>query len=83
MSCIVTKGDQPLTLFWTFTDAETNFERNLSTNDGVVISKPNAKLSVLSLEAVKSRHRGVYGCKASNRAGVAQYSALLAINGLI
>lgn len=80
-TCTVTKGDQPLIIYWSFIDAETNIERNLTTNDGVVISRPNSKLSLLSLEAIKGRHRGVYGCKVSNKAGVAEYSAQLAING--
>jgi len=39
------------------------------------------KMSVLSIEAVKARHRGNYTCFAHNKAGVAQQSAYLAING--
>lgn len=79
--CSITKGDQPLKIFWSFTDAETSVERNLTTNDGVIITRNGNKLSVLNIESIKSRHRGIYKCISANKAGVAEYSATLAING--
>ena len=80
-TCSVTKGDLPLDIWWTFREIDGLNEKKLSTNDGVVISRPNAKLSLLSIEAVKGRHRGNYTCIVSNKAGTIQYSAQLAING--
>ena len=56
-------------------------ERNLTTNDGVVIAKTGNKLSVMTIESVKGRHRGNYTCYAKNKAGISMYSASLAING--
>lgn len=55
---------------------------NLTTNDGVVISRNSQKVSMLSIDAIKSRHRGNYTCFASNKGGVAQHSSYLAITGL-
>jgi hypothetical protein len=71
----------PLKIFWTFQEDGMPDSYNLSTNDGIMITKPSAKMSVLGIEAVKARHRGNYTCFAQNRAGLAQHSAYLAING--
>lgn len=78
--CSVSKGDLPLSIFWKFHN-EHFPEYNLTSNDGVLITKNNAKVSVLTIEAVKARHRGNYTCFASNRAGIAHHSAFLSING--
>ena len=81
-TCIITKGDLPLKIWWTLSDSlESLSEYNISTNDGVVISKNGNKVSLLNIEAVKARHRGNYTCYAKNRAGVTKHSAYLAING--
>ena len=40
-------------------------------------------MSMLGIEAVKARHRGNYTCYAQNKAGIAQYSAFLSVNGSI
>lgn len=80
--CSVIKGDlQQLKIWWLFKGEDEEFPYNLTTNDGIIISRTGQKLSVLNIEAVKARHRGNYTCFASNRAGVAQHSAYLAING--
>lgn len=78
-SCSITKGDMPLNIYWTFNSSDHAI--NLTTNDGIVISRNNPKFSILAIESVKARHRGNYTCFASNKGGVAQYSAYLAING--
>ena len=54
---------------------------NLTTNDGIVITRNSQKISMLAIEAVKARHRGNYSCFAQNKAGVAQHSAFLSVNG--
>ena len=80
--CSVTKGDLPLNIWWTLSDSiESQSEYNISTNDGVVISKNGNKVSMLNIEAVKARHRGNYSCYAKNKAGISKHSAYLAING--
>lgn len=80
-TCIITKGDLPIKIWWTLVDDFTGFEKNLTTNDGVVITRTSQKLSLLNIDAVKARHRGNYTCVAKNKAGISQHSAFLAING--
>lgn len=79
--CSITKGDLPLKIMWLFQGVDDTSPYNLSSNDGVIITKPSQKMSVLAIEAVKARHRGNYTCIASNKAGLAQHSAYLSING--
>lgn len=79
--CSITKGDSPLKIWWTFVSDTDSMTYNLSSNDGVVISRNTQKISVLGIEAVKARHRGNYSCFAQNKAGLAQYSAFLSVNG--
>jgi hypothetical protein len=79
--CSVTKGDVPMKLWWTFKSDLEDHAYNLTTNDGVVITRNNQKVSMLTIEAVKARHRGNYTCHAQNRAGVTQQSSYLSING--
>lgn len=80
-TCIVTKGDLPIHIWWTLIDDFDREARNLSTNDGVVITRPSQKLSLLNIDAVKARHRGNYTCFARNKAGVTQHSTFLHVNG--
>jgi Immunoglobulin I-set domain len=71
-----------MSIWWSLNDEYQNLERNLTTNDGVVVARSSPKVSMLTIEAVKARHRGNYTCFAKNKAGVSQHSAYLAINGL-
>ena len=68
-------------LWWTFKGDNDNFPHNLTTNDGIVITRNSQKMSVLGIEAVKARHRGNYTCHAQNKAGVSEQSSYLSING--
>lgn len=79
--CSVNKGDLPIKIWWTLSESEHDYPRNLSTNDGVVIAQTGNKLSVLNIESVNGRHRGNYSCHAKNKAGIVHHSAYLAING--
>ena len=79
-TCTITKGDLPMNIWWTFSDSYET-EKNLTTNDGIEILRRGQKVSMLSIEAVKARHRGNYTCHAHNKAGIALQSAQLAING--
>lgn len=80
-TCIITKGDTPIAIWWSLVDDFDKFERNLTTSDGIMITRNGQKLSLLNIEAVKARHRGNYTCYARNKAGISQHSAFLAING--
>jgi hypothetical protein len=83
--CSITKGDLPLKIWWTFkSDDDNEFAHNLTTGDGVIITKPSAKISMIAIEALKPRHRGTYSCYAVNLANVVvNQSAYLSINGSI
>lgn len=70
-----------MTIWWRFSESGDDMSFNLTTNDGIVITRNSQKLSVLNIDAVKARHRGNYTCFAQNKGGVAQHSAYLAMNG--
>lgn len=70
-------------VWWTIHDTNLQLSQNLTSNDGIVISRNSQKVSMLTIEAVKGRHGGNYTCFAQNKAGTSQHSAVLAINGLI
>ena len=80
-TCTITKGDLPIHITWSLFDTESGVERNLSTNDGVMILRNSQKISSLNIDAVKGRHRGNYTCLAYNKAGAARFSAFLSVNG--
>jgi len=80
-TCTITKGDTPIHIWWALTGNDLQMDRNLSTTDGVMITRASQKISVLAIDAVKARHRGNYTCWAQNKAGVAQHSTFLSING--
>lgn len=80
-TCTITKGDLPIDVWWTLIDEYNGFERNLSTNDGVMITRASQKTTILNIDAVKARHRGNYTCYAKNKAGISRHSAFLLVNG--
>lgn len=80
-TCTITKGDLPIHIWWTLVDDINGLERNLSTNDGLMITRTSQKLSLLNIDAVKARHGGNYTCYAKNKAGISKHSAFLFING--
>ena len=81
VTCSVTKGDLPIEVWWTLISTQDGREVNLTTNDGVMITKTSKKVSVMTIESVNARHMGNYTCYSQNKAGTAQFSASLAING--
>jgi hypothetical protein len=82
--CSVTKGDLPLKIWWTFKpDSEHEFAYNLTTGDGVMITRPSSKISMIAIESVKPRHRGMFSCFASNAGATVHHSAFLSINGSV
>lgn len=81
-TCSITKGDLPMKIWWEFNSGiDDALRHNLSTNDGIVITRLSQKVSMLAIDAVKARHRGNYTCFAQNKAGFTHHSAYLAING--
>ncbi|XP_058460393.1 cell adhesion molecule Dscam2 isoform X42 [Malaya genurostris] len=73
-TCTVNKGDLPIEVTWLL-----NGQRIYS-NDGISVSRPNQRLSTLSIESVRGRHSGNYTCVARNHAGSVEYSSPLLVN---
>lgn len=76
VTCLVSSGDQPLELLWTFGSMD------VSRIAGVTTQNIGRKGSILLIDPVSENHRGNYTCTARNKAGVANFSANLRINGI-
>ena len=74
--CLVSKGDEPLTITWSLQGDVINSEPSIST------SQLGTRTSMLSINSVGYRHSGIYMCNAKNRAGTATSSTELKVNGL-
>lgn len=77
IACSVIKGDLPVNIMWLLNN------RSVVNYDGIVVNQVNKKLSTLSIDYVTADHVGEYSCKASNKAGVASFSAHLKVNGIL
>ena len=75
LNCIAMKGDEPLTISWTF------HGQSISGNLGIVITPLGTRASLLSISSVGNVHNGNYTCNAKNSAGVKSETAVLKVNG--
>lgn len=50
--------------------------------EGVVIAKVGKKISTVAIDSVQAEHAGEYSCIAKNKAGVAQFTSRLNVNGI-
>lgn len=75
--CTVHKGDFPIDIYWTL--------NNITVNkiDGISVMRTNKRISQLSIESVQADHAGEYTCHAKSSAGIATYSAMLHVNGIL
>lgn len=73
--CIVSKGDEPLTLSWSLHGAVISSEPSIST------TQMGTRTSILTISSVGYRHSGLYTCTATNRAGTASATTELKVNG--
>ena len=76
VSCIVTKGDQPLTISWSF------HGHDISSDLGIITTPLGKMGSSLMITSVGHKHRGTFTCKASNLAGNTTQSVELRVNGV-
>ncbi|ODN02698.1 Hemicentin-1 [Orchesella cincta] len=76
-SCMVSFGDTPLTITWSFHGAESS----TASQKGVTTTKIGSRISVLVIESVDFNHNGLYTCTAKNAAGSTDYMAKLIVNG--
>ena len=73
--CIVSKGDEPLTLSWALKGDV------ISSEPGLTTASLGTRTSMLTINSVGYRHSGTYTCTAKNAAGVTSETALLKVNG--
>ncbi|KAL6260463.1 hypothetical protein P5V15_007988, partial [Pogonomyrmex californicus] len=74
--CVVTKGDFPLEITWTFDGRPIQS----SYHGDVIVSDTGKRVKQLTIESVAARHAGEYTCVASNAAGSVSHSATLDVN---
>ena len=74
--CTVIEGDEPFSFTWSLQGAVVSSEPGLTT------SQIGSRTSMLMINSVGHRHRGVYTCNVSNLAGTATVSSELKVNGI-
>jgi Immunoglobulin I-set domain len=74
-SCIVSEGDEPLTISWTFYGTDITADLDIS------ISPIGTRGSMLLISSVGHKHRGNYTCTARNMAGSTAQTVELKVNG--
>ena len=75
LTCVVKKGDKPLSITWSLKGDVINSDPTLTT------TMLGTQVSMLVITSVDYTHSGVYTCRAENPAGVTTHSAELLVNG--
>lgn len=77
IQCVANKGDLPVEIRWV-----QNSSPIVTGENGITILKLNQKTSSLNINSVEGMHRGIFKCIVSNKAGTAEHSSELKVNGL-
>ena len=75
LTCVVRKGDKPLSITWSLKGDIINSDPTLTT------TMLGTQVSMLVISSVDYHHSGIYTCRAENPAGVTTHSAELLVNG--
>lgn len=75
VTCIVSGGDLPINFIWLLNRVP------IEPHQEILIEKRGKRISAMTIESLKSIHRGVYTCLAENLAGSVEYSSELKVNG--
>lgn len=75
VTCLVSEGDLPIDISWTFHGIV-----DMSAL-GVSINRIGSKTSMLLIETSMGDHQGNYTCVAKNKAGVTHYTTTLHVHG--
>ena len=76
LMCSINKGDYPIKIIWTHNGLPVDSKQDVS------VSRTTRRIATLSIDSVQAEHAGEYSCIAKNKAGVANYSAVLNVNGI-
>lgn len=76
LTCSVVDGDMPLQINWFLN------EKPAENIMGLTQAKIGKRISVLSIDSVEADHAGQFTCRANNKAGQAEASAELKVNGI-
>jgi len=74
-TCMVTTGDEPLKITWSFHGTNINSEL------GIVTQNVGTRTSLLIISSVSHKYNGMYTCQVTNAAGAAATSTELKVNG--
>ncbi|KAJ8895525.1 hypothetical protein PR048_000861 [Dryococelus australis] len=77
VTCLVSEGDSPLDISWSFQGTD------LSSQMGISTTRIGRSGSLLLLEPANSGHRGNYTCTVKNPAGIVNYTTSLEIHGTL
>ena len=75
LTCVVSRGDMPITITWSLKGHELNSGPSITTN------MLGRRASILIISSVDYSHVGEYTCRATNMAGSVTYAAELNVNG--
>lgn len=75
LSCIAAKGEEPMTVSWTF------HGNSISSDLGIMTTPIGGRGSMLVIPSVTFKHGGNYTCTAKNIAGIRQETVELKVNG--
>ncbi|XP_068632811.1 cell adhesion molecule Dscam1 isoform X20 [Battus philenor] len=76
VSCVMSKGDLPVTFKWLFNGEEIKPLNSLN----IVLTTISKKTSILNIESVNYAHRGSYTCQLKNTAGETNHTTALSVN---
>ena len=76
LTCVVSRGDRPLSITWSLKGDIINSDPTLTT------TMIGQQTSLLMISSVDYTHIGQYTCRAENPAGITTHSAELKVNGI-
>ena len=75
LTCVVSKGDMPITITWSLKGQELNSGPSITT------TMVGTRTSMLIISSVDYTHIGEYTCRATHDGGSVTHSAALNVNG--